>query len=244
MAGSSMGRRVLAALPVMVALLAASLRAEEPEPLLGGGVLDLIDKGGLVMVVILVGSVAGLALAFERLVSLRRRLLCPEPLVQAVRSAVEKQDPAALQESLEDARGPLARILAAGVQRRRAGAREMEMAMEAVGSHEVARLKRPVRSLAVLASVTPLLGLLGTILGMISTFNLLAGTSPADRVETLAPGIGQALYTTAAGLCVSIPFVLLYHWLGGRVNRAAEQWSLLGTDLAAAVSQGDAGGRP
>ena len=63
----------------------------------------------------------------------------------------------------------------------------------------------------------PLLGLLGTILGMITTFNLLGDTSPAERVQKLAPGIGQALYTTAAGLSVSIPFVMLHHYLIGRL---------------------------
>ena len=109
--------------------------------------------------------------------------------------------------------------------------------MEAVGAHEVARLRRPVRPLAVLATVEPLLGLLGTILGMISTFNMLHTTSAAERVEKLAPGIGQALYTTAAGLCVAIPFVMLYHYLNGRVNRAAEEWSLVGTDLALAFDE-------
>ena len=162
-------------------------------------------------------------------------------LMESIRNASRSGDWEAVRSATESRKGPLARILSEGLKRREQGPAEVERTMEAVGTHEVERLKRPVRPLAVLATVQPLLGLLGTIFGMIATFNLLGDTSPADRVQKLAPGIGKALYTTAAGLCVSIPFVVLYHYLVGRVNRVAEEWSVLGSDLVLAMRGGAAG---
>ncbi|MAG56856.1 MAG: hypothetical protein CMJ83_11235 [Planctomycetes bacterium] len=203
--------------------------ADQPDKLLGGGIVDILEKGGPVMILILVGSIIALALAFERAVSLRRRTLLPRDLVGALKEAGGDVD--RLEQAVQDRKGPLARIVSAGLRRKSLGADAIEAGMEAQGGHEVERLKRPVRPIAILATIQPLLGLLGTILGMIGTFNVLAGTAAAERVEKLAPGIGQALYTTAAGLCAAIPCVLLFHWLNGRVNRAAEEWSNVGTDV-------------
>ena len=210
--------------------------AAEPEPLLGGGISQILDTGGIVMIIILVGSVVGLALAMERLVTLRRSALVPSDFVEEVKAATEKRDWKTLESVCNAGKGPLARILQAGFRLGRHDAREMERAMESRGRHEVVTLRRPVKPIAILATISPLLGLLGTILGMIATFNLLGDTSPADRVQTLAPGIGKALYTTAAGLCVAIPFVILYHVLTGRILRAASEWSLIGTDILASMS--------
>ena len=218
-----------------VLVLARSCFAADENPLLGGGVFDILDKGGPVMILILSASVLGLALAFERMVSLRRRRLCPPELISAVQRATESGDLDSLLPATE-AQSPLARILNAGLRWRSQGSAEMEKAMESVAAQEIGRLRRPVRPIAILASIMPLLGLLGTILGMISTFNMLKGVSASDRVETLAPGIGQALYTTAAGLSVAIPFLIAYHFLSSQLNRAASEWSILGTNLALAAS--------
>ncbi|HGY92361.1 MAG TPA: MotA/TolQ/ExbB proton channel family protein [Planctomycetes bacterium] len=217
------------------------LAAPQAEPLLGGGFADIFEKGGVVMYIIVGLSVVGLAFAFERLVALRRGVLVPKAWTGELREAVKSGDAAKVEQFLKEEKGPLARILSAGFAVRNMGRREMERVMEAVGAHELSRVKRPIGPLAVLATVEPLLGLLGTILGMISTFNLLQSTSAADRVATLAPGIGQALYTTAAGLCVAIPFVLLHHFLTGKAHRIAEDWSLVGTEFVADWDVEDAG---
>lgn len=222
---------------VMLLLLIPPAAAQAAErPLLGGGAIEIVQQGGIVMLIILAGSVAGLALAFERVVALRRRQLVPHELVSALRNAIQSGSFGEAKRLADAGSTPLARIVAAGLNCP-GGAASMEKSMEAVAGREVQRLKRPVRPIAVLASVMPLLGLLGTILGMIRTFNMLHGVSAADRVEALAPGIGQALYTTAAGLIVSIPFVFLFHHLNGQVNRAASEWSVLGTELVAAAGR-------
>ncbi|MEZ6194667.1 MAG: MotA/TolQ/ExbB proton channel family protein [Planctomycetota bacterium] len=235
--------RVAAGVLLVVGLTSPSLFAAEEDRLLGGGIADIVETGGAVMVVILAGSVVGLALALERFVSLRASNLVPKSYADALREAAGRDDVGALGTLAREGKGPLARILEAGFRVGRGDPREMERAMESMGQHEIGRLKRPVRPLAIIATVAPLLGLLGTVLGMITTFNLLGGTSPADRVETLAPGIGKALYTTAAGLCVAIPFVVLYHVLNGRIQRAAAEWGLIGTDVVAACAAAREGGK-
>ncbi len=165
----------------------------------------------------------------ERLVSLRSRRLVPVNIREGLERARSSGCVEELDELIQDEATPLARILVAGRKRQSWGIAEMERAMEAQGELECTRLRRPIRPLATLAQVEPLLGLLGTIIGMITTFNLLHTTSAAERVSRLAPGIGQALYTTAAGLAVAIPFVLLHHHLQGRVMRTVEEWNVLGT---------------
>lgn len=225
----------------LVCLQSWSWAAERP--LLGGGAVEIVQQGGAVMVVILLGSVLGLALAFERAVSLRPRQLLPKDLVEALREGADSGSFAKAQSLASQGDSPLARIVAAGLRRTEDPA-DMEKCMEAFANREIQRLKRPVRPIAILASVMPLLGLLGTILGMISTFNGLEGKNAAERVAALAPGIGQALYTTAAGLTVSIPFILLFHHLNGQIQRAAGEWSVLGTELVVARGRSLSKGTP
>ncbi len=213
----------------------APIFAADGKPL--AGVKDLFDKGGFVMMIIVGLSVIGVALACERLVSLRQAKLVPRNLKTAVATARNVGSTDQLKSLVDQGKTPLARILKVGLARASGGIPEMERAMESQGALESDRLMRPIRPIGILAQVEPLLGLLGTILGMITTFNLLHTTSAAERVTTLAPGIGQALYTTAAGLAIAIPFVLMHHHLQGRVMRATEEWSVLGTDLVDLVFQ-------
>ncbi len=223
-------------------LLVSPALAADGQPL--AGVKDLFDKGGWVMIVIVGLSVVGVAFALERLVGLRRSRLVPETIRTAVATATSHGSVENLRTLVNVENTPLARIIAIGLKRAHAGVSEMERAMEAQGILESSRLQRPIRPIGVLAQVEPLLGLLGTILGMITTFNLLHTTSAAERVSKLAPGIGQALYTTAAGLAIAIPFVLIHHHLQGRVIKAAEEWSVIGTDLVELVHQVGKGVEP
>ena len=219
----------------LILLSSSPLYAESEVPL--EGVKDLFDKGGFVMMIIVGLSVVGVAFALERLVSLRKSRLLPAKIKSGLEEAKNSGTPETLHQEIKAGTTPLARVLKAGLSRSNMGVAEMERSMEAQGELEAARLLRPVRPIATLAQVEPLLGLLGTILGMISTFNLLHTTSAAERVSKLAPGIGQALYTTAAGLAIAIPFVLIHHYLQGRVLRATEEWSVMGTDLVELVNR-------
>lgn len=233
------GWTLLVCLLALTPLLSAAPEEAASDKLLGGGVQEILDRGGIVMILILLGSVVALALAFERAVATRARVLVPKRWVRELREKLEAGSMTEVGRMVAERKAPLARILLAGWKRRELGPSAAESAMEAAGGHEVARLERPIRPLSILANIQPLLGLLGTILGMIGTFNVLHDTTPSERVAKLAPGIGQALYTTAAGLCAAIPCLLLFHWLRGRVHRVAERWSQVGEEFLLALAKED-----
>ncbi len=112
----------------------------------------------------------------------------------------------------------LARILKAGLLRFGGKVDEIERAIEGAGQHEAALLTSNLRVLGALANITPMLGLLGTVFGMIKAFHVIsqAGTGNAALV---ASGISEALITTAAGMVVGIPALALYHYFRGRIDR-------------------------
>jgi biopolymer transport protein ExbB len=217
-----------------IVTLSATVWAETSAGRVGGSVKDVVEKGGVCMVFILIGSIAGMAIVFERLVQLRKSTLLPAATMKAVRDALAAGQKDSILAIVSGGKSSIERIIHSGLKRVSYGPQEMERFMEIIGSREVTRLKRPVKPLAVLASVEPLLGLMGTVFGMIKTFKVLNTSTAAERVSKLAPGIAEALYTTAGGLVAAVPFLIFYHYLNGRVNRAAEEWSIIGTELVEA----------
>ncbi len=178
---------------------------------------ELVKAGGWVMLPLLACSVIALAIVIERLWSLQRRRVTPDNLVAQVwqwaRAGV-----------LDDARvqslrqgSPLGRVLAAGLVYRDAARDVMKESIEEVGRHVVHDLSRYLNTLGTIASIAPLLGLLGTVFGMIKMFvaSSQAGTGDA---AVLAGGIAEALITTAAGLMIAIPALMFHRYFLGRVE--------------------------
>lgn len=168
--------------------------------------LDLMWAGGLVMVPLLLCSIATVAILLERAWALRRsRVLPSEPLSYAHRGL---RDGSLAPEQLSRLRAnsPLGRVLAAGLVARWRTLEERKAAMEDAGRAEVVDLERHLTGLGTIAVIAPLLGLLGTVWGLIVVFDhLVAGV---ERPADLAGGIAQALVTTAFGLIVAIPAVV------------------------------------
>lgn len=180
---------------------------------------DLLIAGGPVMVPIGICSVLALAYAVERSLRLRRSALglsgLGGELVPVVRAG-------GLERGLDLCRArpsPLARIMQIALGRWSLPPLEREKAVEDAGLREVRRLSANLRPLAVIAVIAPLLGLLGTVWGIILAFYAIAEHSAQGRPELLAGGISQALITTAAGLVVAIPSQAAFFWLKGRVER-------------------------
>jgi len=115
----------------------------------------------------------------------------------------------------------IANVFAAGIRKLdRRSTEVVEKAIQEAGEREVLKLRKYLRGLSVIASVTPLLGLLGTILGMIVAFQTVAISGEAlGKTELLAEGIYQAMITTAAGLSVAIPVLICYHWISGKIEK-------------------------
>lgn len=172
--------------------------------------LQQMLAGGSLVIVLLGCSILALAIVLERLWVLRPQAVAPRQLVERV---------LARQISLGELRdgSPLGRVLVAGLMRRRHGQVAMREAMQAAGAREVHQLERFLNALGTVATIAPLLGLLGTVVGMIEVFQQL-NLGGAGQPQQLAGGIAKALVTTAAGLAVAIPSVIMHRFLLRRVS--------------------------
>jgi biopolymer transport protein ExbB len=179
--------------------------------LIGINVFDLIKSGGWLMLPIILCSIAAMAIISERFWSLRKNKILPPELVPQVwkLSREDKLDSVALR-SLKIS-SPLGAILAAGLANSHHGREMMRISIEEVGRQVVHELERFLNTLGTIASITPLLGLLGTVVGMIKVFSAIMMHGVGDPA-VLAGGISEALITTAAGLTVAIPSLIFHRY--------------------------------
>ena len=179
---------------------------------------DLLKKGGYTMIPLGLCSIVALMVTLERLISLRRKKVLPDALVSASERYWRSGDFEGAASVCGRFDSPLARVLQAGLARRRLGIGEMERAMVGAGQHESTVLSRNLRGLGVIANLAPMLGLFGTVVGMIRAFDVIsrAGTGNPNLV---AEGISEALLTTAAGLLIGIPALAAYHFFRSRSGR-------------------------
>jgi len=178
---------------------------------------EILKAGGPVMVPLILFSIVSAAIFLERLWTLQSRRVVPTELTEKVWKWVEQrqiQDKhiVALQQN-----SPLGKILAAGLANRGRDRSIIKESIEDTGRHVVHELQRFVNALATIASVSPLLGLLGTVFGMIQTFNAIRSEGIGNPAA-LAGGIGTALICTAAGLSVAIPALIAYKYLRARID--------------------------
>ncbi len=192
----------------------AAESAEESAP---GWLIDTMDKGGPVMYPIFMCSILGLAIIFERAVKLRSKRIFPEDFVVQVRAFLKKRDIPRVIALCESRKIPLARIIRMGLLKYKDGIVEVERSMESAASLEIAILGERLRMLSALANLSPLLGFLGTVTGMIKAFNIIAATG-SGRPDLIAGGISEALITTAAGLSIGVPLTMAYFYFQGRVE--------------------------
>ncbi len=178
---------------------------------------EFIQQGGVVMYILLAASVLALTIIFERAWSLRRSVVIPLKDVQAVEAAVRASDVDKAMQLCRENNTAMSRILRVALANRGVRRSIMKEIIEETGRQEVAHLDRFIGVLGVIAAISPLLGLLGTVIGMIEVFQQisLVGVGKAD---VLAGGISKALNTTAAGLSVAIPAMVAYRYFEARVD--------------------------
>lgn len=178
--------------------------------------LSLIEAAGWPIWPLIIASIIALALIIERLWSLRQSIVAPEGLVDKV--LAEYRERGATPELLTKTahRAPLGRILAAGLANVKSPRPVMREAIEEVGRLVTHDLERFLPTLGTIAAIGPLLGLLGTVIGMIEIFGS-QGTSGSNPI-VLAHGISIALYNTAMGLIVAIPSMIFYRYFRGKVD--------------------------
>ncbi len=185
----------------------------------GGSLVEIMNTGGVVMWILLVFSIVGLAFIVERFIALRRAKINVNEFLAKIRKAL------LVNRSVRDAikiceqyRGPVASIMKAGLVKYGQPKEEIEKTIENAALYEMGRLERGLTVLATVANVAPLLGFLGTVTGMILSFDALAEAGLSNP-GLVAIGIKQALYTTAFGLFIAIPVQIAYNYFMSRINR-------------------------
>ncbi len=178
---------------------------------------ELIRSGGWVMALIIPCSIAALAIIGERLWSLQKKIVAPPNLLPQVQQWLARKELDEQRLTLLRASAPLGRILAAGLANRRHSREVIREAIEDSGRHLVPELERYLRTLGTIAAISPFLGLLGTVLGMIEMFSGIGSRGVGDP-SIVANGIAQALVATASGLLVAIPSLMFYRYFRGRVS--------------------------
>jgi biopolymer transport protein ExbB len=197
-------------------------------------VWDFMIKGGIMMIPIGICSFVALAVIVERMISLGRGRIIPAKFVPGLQKVLN-DNPGNKQLAMEYCRkdgSPLARVFMAGIKQLGSSIEMVEKHIEDAGEREVTKLRKFLRMLSVIAAITPLMGLLGTIIGMIKAFQTVAMSGEAlGKAELLAGGIYEAMITTAAGLCVAIPVLICYHWISSKIDRLVSDMDQMSFDF-------------
>jgi biopolymer transport protein ExbB len=180
-------------------------------------VWELVKSGGWMMLPIILSSIAAMAIVVERLWTLRASRVTPPHLLGQVWMWIKDKQLTSDKLKALRADSPLGEILAAGLANSRHGREIMKECIEEAASRVIHELERYISTLGTIAAMAPLLGLLGTVLGMIDIFSAFTGSNMANA-SVLAGGIAKALITTAAGLFVAIPALFFHRFLVRRVD--------------------------
>lgn len=200
--------------------------------------LQIMKAGGILMIPILLCSFITLVFVFERAVALRRGRVIPGPFVKRflhqLREGQLDRDSAL--ELCEENRSPVAQVFAAAVRKWGKPAVEVEQAVLDSGERASNGLRKYVRVFNAVSTIAPLMGLLGTVFGMIKAFNDISTADAMGRPEFLARGISEALITTAAGLSIAIPALVCYLFFLSRVDQLIIELDALGQEVVSVVS--------
>ncbi len=235
------GILLLAAAPVLVAqqpaVPGAEATAAEQDPA-SQSVLSMVTSGGVLMVPIAICSFILLMFVFERGISLRRGRIIPRPFVKNFLDQLRNGELNRKQalKICKANRSPIALVFAAASRKWGHSGVEVEQAIIDSGERVANGLRKHLRVINGVATVCPLLGLLGTVLGMIKAFNAIVAAGAMGQPELLAGGIGQALITTAAGLSVAIPALIAYMFFTSRVDKLIVEIDALGQEVVQAIA--------
>jgi len=194
----------------------------------------LILKGGPLMVLIILCSIIAVAVVLEKLWHLRRAKINTEEFMENISETLRRNKIVEAIDKCNAMPGPIAQILKAGILKHDRTRPEIKEAIEDAGLHEVPRLEKNLGVLATIAHIAPLLGLLGTVTGMVRAFQVIeqkaVGFMPVNPGD-LAGGIWEALITTVAGLLVAIPTYVAYNFLVSKVDGFVLEMEKSATDL-------------
>lgn len=193
--------------------------------------LEVMFKGGILMWPILLCSIIGVCIIIERFWFLRRASIDTSEFMDTIRQVLKQNRIQDAVDICDKVDAPVARILKAGIMKYRKSKEEIREAIEDAGQMEIPRLEKYLSALATCASIAPLLGLLGTVQGMIKCFAAIQNKRGQVNPSDLAEGISNALITTAAGLTVAIPLLVFYNYFISRVDNMIVEMEISASEL-------------
>jgi biopolymer transport protein ExbB len=182
-------------------------------------VIDLIFKGGVMMIPIALLSLVAVYVFVERVRTIKQATVNPDPFIGQIKDLVAKGDVSAAKMLCEQSDTPISRMINKGLHKLGSTLKTIEVSIENVGKIEIYRLEKNLSLLATISGAAPMLGFLGTVMGMISAFMSIAQEEGAVSPKLLSSGIYEAMITTAAGLVVGIIAYLGYNYLVTRVQK-------------------------
>ena len=200
----------------------------------------VIQKGGPLMYLIILCSIVALAVIIERLYHLHRARINIDKFMESVSNALKRNRIMEAIDLCERTPGPVAHIIKAGILKHDCSRQEIKEAIEDAGIYEVPRLEKNLGALATIAHISPLIGLLGTVTGMVRAFQVIQEKATSLHPVSpgnLAGGIWEALITTAAGLIVAIPTFVAYNYLVSRVKNFIVEMERSAAELISILAQ-------
>ncbi len=218
---------------------APTIAQSAPDP--GMSILQLISAGGTIAYIIIALSIAALALGVMHVVQLRQTALAPPEILDELDDALERGDIDGAIKFCDDDDNDcfLTRVVSAGLTRCRRsmfGWLELKGALEEAGQEQVARLYRSTDGLGLIAAIAPMLGLLGTVVGMVGAFDTISSSQGFARPDQLAGDISKALVTTLMGLSLAIPATAAFTFFRNRIDALSSE---LGSSIEELVSRLD-----
>ena len=193
--------------------------------------LEFLLKGGWIMWPLFACAVASVAVMLERFISIRRASTDTEALLENAKKLIAQNKTTEALALCENTRGPVAAILASGIRNRHLDNAAIERSMEELALRETPLLHKRLGVLDTVITMSPLLGLLGTITGMIQAFNVVAGPNAANQTAAITGGVGEALIATATGLAIAIATLPIYNYLTEKVKEVISDMEVRATQL-------------
>lgn len=193
--------------------------------------LSILAKGGMMVWFISAASLIGLAIFAERFIHFHRAQISLSDFLKGIRNCIRRSNHVEAIAICDDVAGPVAQVARTAILRHDRSRSEIHEAIEATAIQEERRLEKNLPILWTVAQVTPLMGLLGTVIGMMRAFHIIQQQGRLITPVDLAPGIWQALITTGLGLAVAIPAYVGYNFLVARKNEIIRDMELCGTEL-------------
>lgn len=203
------------------------------------GLLEIFQKGGPLMWAIFVCSVVSIGVFAERMIFFHRASLNTSEFLNGIRNLIRRKQFKEALERCDEAYGPAVRVIQAAILKRHLPKSEVREIVQEVGQMEVPRLESNLPLLATVGYISPLLGLLGTVTGMIKAFMQINQSMGSAPIGDLAGGIWEALITTAGGLVVAIPTYVAYNFLVSRLNGIIHDTERAGIEVVQLLFDGD-----